>query len=684
MPGGSNPSNRLSSQSADKQKQVKTVQSLLTAKKDKDISKQPTKRTRSDVSTDSNTSMDLSGIINFQKDLDEIKFSLKDVTTKDDLNEVTKDLVKTADLENMVTGIVKKLFSKFESTLDKKMNERLNKIQTEMQEKVEALSIENEHLRRKIDQNEAKTISIKKNCLKQQKLLKKNNIKVFNFPWKEQQDLRQDFIQMVKSDLNITLHDRDIVAIHRLPAQREPRPLIVRCFNTDVKRSIMRKRKELRNKVKFVDDVTTRNMALIKRLEDSGRFDQVWYFNCGIYGRTDNGLQMKYGLYDDINRRLREGKDLSRNYIETLPEDLFVHNLQLAQLILNGNKIKSFDSNMLTKNTALYILMISDNPIISLNLKGNISTLIKLSCLNCFDCACMDSSTWSWIKQKYDNVDFSCRDGKAINSNLIAVDCLNNSHVTLYSKDTKKVGLACQCFDVTSSRTEVNISLTEKTENQLYEQAVTLQTHSIDNDNVQNYFTTDTTRTANTKSNDQISSPLEGSSLAILSGIVGFILGSFTTVAILLLVKRKHNEKVHQERILRHKETNTLVLDSINIIQSLDIEDIEVYGETLGHFSLNIPPRNHTEGRYGNIEVYGETLSHISLNIPPRNHTEDIEVYGETLSHISLNIPPRNHTEDIEVYVETLSLNIPPRNHEILLTEEGKDCFTLCSTVEQI
>ncbi|CAG2233066.1 unnamed protein product [Mytilus edulis] len=322
MPGGSNPSNRLSSQSADKQKQVKTVQSLLTAKKDKDNSKQPTKRTRSDVSTDSNTSMDLSGIINFQKDLDEIKFSLRDVTTKDDLNEVTKDLVKTADLENMVTGIVKNLFSKFESTLDKKMNERLNKIQTEMQEKVEALSIENEHLRRKIDQNEAKTISIKKELSETTEIAKvtnissnyneqysrKNNIKVYNFPWKEQQDLRQDFIQMVKSDLNITLHDRDIVAIHRLPAQREPRPLIVRCFNTDVKRSIMRKRKELRNKVKFVDDVTTRNMALIKRLEDSGRFDQVWYFNCGIYGRTDNGLQMKYGLYDDINRRLREGK----------------------------------------------------------------------------------------------------------------------------------------------------------------------------------------------------------------------------------------------------------------------------------------------------------------------------------------------------------------------------------------
>jgi hypothetical protein len=47
-----------------------------------------------------------------------------------DLNEMTKDLVKTSDLENIVTGIVKKLFSKFESSLEKKMNEKIIKIQS--------------------------------------------------------------------------------------------------------------------------------------------------------------------------------------------------------------------------------------------------------------------------------------------------------------------------------------------------------------------------------------------------------------------------------------------------------------------------------------------------------------------------------------------------------------------------
>ncbi|VDI22340.1 Hypothetical predicted protein, partial [Mytilus galloprovincialis] len=119
--------------------------------------------------------------------------------------------------------------------------------------------------------------------------LGKNNIKVFNFPRRDRQNLRKDFIEMVKKDLDVSLEERDVVAIHRLPAVHEPSPLIVRFFNSDVKRSVMRVRKQLNGKVKFVDDVTQRNMELIHRLEKSNHFEQVWYFNCGVYGRTECG-----------------------------------------------------------------------------------------------------------------------------------------------------------------------------------------------------------------------------------------------------------------------------------------------------------------------------------------------------------------------------------------------------------
>ena len=320
MPGGNNTSTRPVSKPG-QPNPVKTVQTLLAAKKKDTSNKEPrAKRTHSEVSNDANTCHDLSGLINFQKDLDEIKISLRDVTTKDDLNEMTKDLVKTSDLENIVTGIVKKLFSKFESSLEKKMNEKIIKIQNEMEEKVEALSIENEDLKKRLEVGTAQITSIKKEFSETVQVAKqanmssnyneqysrKNNIKVFNFPRREKQNLRQDFINLVKRDLNVTLEERDVVAIHRLPAEHEPSPLIVRLFSSDVKRSVMRVRKELKGRVKFVDDVTQRNMELIKRLERSQRFDQVWYFNCGIYGRTENGLQTKFQMYDDINFKLRQ------------------------------------------------------------------------------------------------------------------------------------------------------------------------------------------------------------------------------------------------------------------------------------------------------------------------------------------------------------------------------------------
>jgi cell division septum initiation protein DivIVA len=51
--------------------------------------------------------------------------------------------------------------SKFESSLEKKMNEKIIKIQNEMEEKVEALSIENEDLKKRLEVGTAQITSIK-------------------------------------------------------------------------------------------------------------------------------------------------------------------------------------------------------------------------------------------------------------------------------------------------------------------------------------------------------------------------------------------------------------------------------------------------------------------------------------------------------------------------------------------
>ena len=133
---------------------INTVQTLLKAKLGSTKEKAPKKgRTHSQLSNDSNNSIefDLSGLDHIQKDLEEIKSSLQGVTKITDLNEATKDLVKSTELETLVTVIVNKLLNNFESKLETKFETKLTQVTNNMQEKIDALSMENENLKGQLD-----------------------------------------------------------------------------------------------------------------------------------------------------------------------------------------------------------------------------------------------------------------------------------------------------------------------------------------------------------------------------------------------------------------------------------------------------------------------------------------------------------------------------------------------------
>lgn len=128
MPGGNSlTSNKSVNKSG---KCGNTVQTLLAAKLDKvdkekteKPNKQP-KRTHSEVSNESNTSVDLTGIISIQRDIEEIKQNLEGGLKKIDLENATKDLVKSSDLEVIVTTIVKNLFKEFTSSIETKIDKK--------------------------------------------------------------------------------------------------------------------------------------------------------------------------------------------------------------------------------------------------------------------------------------------------------------------------------------------------------------------------------------------------------------------------------------------------------------------------------------------------------------------------------------------------------------------------------
>ena len=85
-----------------------------------------------------------------------------------------------------------------------------------------------------------------------------------NLPEKPDENLRTEFINLVKNDLKVELYPTDVVAIHRIPGKDGMiRPVLAKVRNTATKINIMRQKKGLIKNVKFHDDITMKNLGLM-------------------------------------------------------------------------------------------------------------------------------------------------------------------------------------------------------------------------------------------------------------------------------------------------------------------------------------------------------------------------------------------------------------------------------------
>ena len=196
-------------------------------------------------------------------------------------------------------------------------------LREECDNKIQALELENEsltnelkivkeaNLKLKSEVNTNKTIaqeSLKAANFNEQ-YSRKNNIKIFNLRTTPKQDLRQDLVTLVKKDLNVKLDPSDISAIHRIPSKNpnlRDNPIIVRFSNVEAKVEIMKHKKNLKNNVHFTEDVTKRNLELMRRIRESEGMESAWYFNTSVYGKTKSGLQMKFDLFDNVEQRIQK------------------------------------------------------------------------------------------------------------------------------------------------------------------------------------------------------------------------------------------------------------------------------------------------------------------------------------------------------------------------------------------
>ena len=142
---------------------------------------------------------------------------------------------------------------------------------------------------------------------------RKHNIKITNFKGETNDNLKNKFIKMVKDDLKVNLNKTDVVAIHKLKSYgNNVPPVIVKVINSDVKTQIMRHRKMTKGRIRLFDDITSKNRDLLYRLKEHPDIEAAYFFNCNIYGRTVDGLKMRFDISDDIQCRINSERDLRR------------------------------------------------------------------------------------------------------------------------------------------------------------------------------------------------------------------------------------------------------------------------------------------------------------------------------------------------------------------------------------
>lgn len=303
---------------------VKTVQSLLAAKKpggNKDQQEKPPKRdkrTHSDVSEESIDNID---IMSIHSDLKDIKKSLQDTVIKSDL----ESLVKQSDLKELVTSIVSQLLNTLKDSITAEFNSKLREKTGQLQDNVDSLNLENHLLKEKLREKEIKikeldekvedcnlrSVDALKSANYNEQYSRKHNIRIVNYPEKNNEHLHAEFINLVKKDLKINLEPTDLIAIHRIPGKDGAiRPIIAKVRNTDTKIKIMRSKKGLKKDIKFHDDITQKNLGLMSRLNLTGKLENVWFYNCSVYGKLQNSKtgnqRIKFDLFDNIEEKIRK------------------------------------------------------------------------------------------------------------------------------------------------------------------------------------------------------------------------------------------------------------------------------------------------------------------------------------------------------------------------------------------
>ncbi|KAK3094203.1 hypothetical protein FSP39_025407 [Pinctada imbricata] len=266
-------------------------------------------------------------------DLEEIKNAIKSTVKTSELEEIRSDIkstVKKDDLKNIVTSMVKELMKEQRKEFDHKIKEAndLNrKERSKMQDEIDKLRLENEDLRENLSAKRAeigelrdiseaaieKASEARRWANYNQQYSRKNNVKVYGLQEVRGENTGDEVIKLLKDKSDTTLLPEEIVAAHRIPgAPNQPRPVIVKLKNSDVKSRVIKQPSTIKSAkigVRLADDVTRENSKLMERLNEHDMIESCWFFNGSVFGKVNGSeRKVKFDIDDVIAERIRASK----------------------------------------------------------------------------------------------------------------------------------------------------------------------------------------------------------------------------------------------------------------------------------------------------------------------------------------------------------------------------------------
>nr|CAH7765595.1 unnamed protein product [Callosobruchus chinensis] len=181
---------------------------------------------------------------------------------------------------------VKRIIEKVVDGVTKTIEERIGRLE----QKIEAIALENSTVIRDIKEEAAILKSENEYLLRvfddidQQS--RNKNLRIFNFPEKNGEDLPQEIIRLCNSKLDVPIEKEDIVVCSRIGKKltNRPRSILLKLAHVSSKQRIYKNKSRLKGSgIVIKEDLSEKRLKLMQVAIEKTSLKQVWSFNGSIY-----------------------------------------------------------------------------------------------------------------------------------------------------------------------------------------------------------------------------------------------------------------------------------------------------------------------------------------------------------------------------------------------------------------